>query len=168
MKKYQFWKAVEGHSRYRVNRRGEMIRKEYRTRTRLGKERIWPERLAKLVPDKAGFVRVCLGGNEGGALFVHREVAKAFIPNPHGYEYVKHIDGDKTNNRVSNLKWVSIEEARPFKGEGNPSAKLTPAEVLEIRRLAQGVLSKAELAKKYNVSFPHVHAIVERRVWSHL
>jgi hypothetical protein len=38
---------------------------------------------------------------------VHRLVAQAFIPNPYGLSDVNHIDGNKQNNSVSNLEWVS-------------------------------------------------------------
>lgn len=38
---------------------------------------------------------------------VHRLVAIHYIPNPHDYPQVDHIDRDKTNNDVSNLRWVN-------------------------------------------------------------
>lgn len=42
----------------------------------------------------------------------HHIVAEAFIPNPNNYDVVHHIDHDKHNNKVENLKWMSGEEHR--------------------------------------------------------
>jgi len=44
------------------------------------------------------------------SLPIHRLVAQAFVPNPNGRTEVNHIDGDKLNNSVVNLEWVTHSE----------------------------------------------------------
>lgn len=42
--------------------------------------------------------------------FIHRLMAETFIPNPNNKPQVNHIDGNKQNNQLSNLEWVSEAE----------------------------------------------------------
>ena len=55
--------------------------------------------------DTRGYDRVKLG--ESGMMRIHRLVAEAFIPNPLNLPEVNHKDGDKKNNCVTNLEWVT-------------------------------------------------------------
>lgn len=41
---------------------------------------------------------------------IHRLVAQAFIPNPDNKPCVDHIDADRANNNVVNLRWVTYQE----------------------------------------------------------
>jgi len=42
--------------------------------------------------------------------YVHKLVAETFIPNPKNYKYIDHIDRDKSNNSVTNLRWCSASQ----------------------------------------------------------
>lgn len=52
------------------------------------------------------YVDLCCSGRKLRR-FIHRIVAKAFIPNPNGLPQVNHKDEDKTNNSVDNLEWCT-------------------------------------------------------------
>lgn len=56
-----------------------------------------------------GYLRVYIP-HTGDRFLVHRLVATAFIPNPDCKPQVNHKDGNKRNNSVENLEWVTCKE----------------------------------------------------------
>lgn len=57
--------------------------------------------------NSSGYESLTLGNK---LYLVHRIVAEAFIPNPENKLFVNHLDGNKFNNHVSNLQWVTKRE----------------------------------------------------------
>jgi hypothetical protein len=58
---------------------------------------------------------------------VHRLLALCFIPNPHGKPQINHIDGDKLNNSLENLEWVTDRENKTHAHRVGLMPKTTPA-----------------------------------------
>jgi len=60
---------------------------------------------------KTGYLKVALYKNGKAKVFyVHRLVALHFIPNPSNLPQINHKDGDKTNNSINNLEWVTASQ----------------------------------------------------------
>lgn len=72
------------------------------------------ERILKQSKDRRGDPQVALheGGGKMKTLRVARCVAENFLPRPDGCEYVTHINGDVTDNKISNLMWITSQECR--------------------------------------------------------
>lgn len=110
------------------------------------------------------------GEKKKKSLLIHRLVAELFIPNPKNKPCVNHINGIKTDNRVSNLEWVTraenIKKAWDNGKMHNDKRKLNPKKVRNIRKLyATGNWTITALAKKYKITIPHCSGIIHSRIW---
>lgn len=62
-----------------------------------------------------GYCEITLSKNNKDFRYkIHHLVAEHFIPNPYNKPQVNHIDGNKLNNTVSNLEWVTYEEYKKY------------------------------------------------------
>lgn len=112
---------------------------------------------------------VILGKNRS----IHRLVAFAFVPNPLNLNEVHHIDNNKKNNKVENLKWVTRAENMRLSvqknGQDSPVAKLKNKDVKKIREMyALGGTTYKKIAKLFNIHEEHVGCICRRQVWRHV
>ena len=93
------WRQIDG-SDYYVSNYGRVANFNYRN---TGK-RI----LMKTFTTKAGYYQIALVNN-GKRIkkYVHRLIAEAFIPNPQNKPEIDHIDTNRVNNSIDNLRWVT-------------------------------------------------------------
>lgn len=126
-----------------------------------------------------GYLSFDFRRQKGKCVSVHRLVAEAFIPNPENKPQVNHIDGDKTNNRVENLEWVTNGENQihAFKNnlqKGNfehPNSKLTLEQVLYIKNnciVGSKIYGMQTLAKKFNVCNSTIKQIIQGKSYRYV
>lgn len=158
------WKDIEGYiGFYQVSNMGN-VRSLDRVvnNSRFGKIK-QTGRVLKSAIDSKGYQRVALSKDRKLSTFkVHRLVAQAFLNNPSNLAEVNHIAGNKTDNKVESLEWISHRDncihsfanglQIGMKKESNPNSKLTIEKVKSARlEYIPYVVGYKQLADKYGV-----------------
>ncbi len=124
--------------------------------------------------DKDGYVKVSMRStdNKSHRYSVHRLVLENFDPVKNmELLQVNHKDGNKLNNRLENLEWVTCKENiqhavnNNLRAKINGSAKLVPAQVIEIYKRANNGESNVKLAKEFNMHPDQIGRIKNKKVW---
>ena len=165
------WKSIDRFPCYEVSNEGHVRRSVGGQGARAGKILKWHTHTSFGYPD----VRMTSNGKIV-AIPVHRLVAWAFLgPRPEGMQ-IRHLDGDKMNNRVDNLAYGTatennrdkIDHGTSSKGVKNPRAKLTEEQVSYIYDVLRGVADADEVAKIFDVHPSAVYRIWNGKYWGHL
>lgn len=113
----------------------------------------------------------------GKSSTVHRLVAEVFLPRPVGATQVRHLDGNKLNCHVDNLRWGTAKENAADKllhgthrqGSMMEAAKLNESQIPEIRcRLAAGESTKS-IREAFGIrGHSAINAIKKGQTWKHV
>lgn len=125
-----------------------------------------------------GYNRVCLTrrDKQKQSYLVHRLVANKFIPNPDNLPQVNHKDGNKDNNSVENLEWVtaqqnvthSVQTGLVKRGDSRPNAKLSAKAVRKLRELRNEGYNYYELGKAFNIAYQTAHKVCTGHTYTHI
>lgn len=159
-------RELEGFSRYLIFENGSIFDKKM-------------DRVLSTHRDKDGYIRASLKSDAGKwkTMMVHRFVALTYLSNPDNKPCVNHIDGNKENNRVYNLEWVTVKEnnvhayatglKKASKGMNHYSTNLTESDVKYIL-INNDSIDKEILMSKFDISKGALYNIINRRTWKHV
>jgi hypothetical protein len=155
----EIWRTIPDFPNYEISSYGRL-------------RRISSRYFLKYNVDKDGYLRVSIRktGRRNFCLHIHRLVAIAFLPKPRGpgKKQVNHKNGDKTNNHISNLEWVSckknISHAYQKLGYWPKPKKHSKETILKIHEMRMSGISPSQISKELGVGLSHVEQIIQRRV----
>lgn len=165
------WRQIPDFPMYSASNLGR-VRREFGS-----KDPAWNGRLLKPKKHWAGYSVLTLYVlGKPKYVRIHCIIAATFIgPRPPGHD-VCHNNGDRKDNRASNLRYATRKENEADKfAHGTDrysrplSAKITREDVIEIRRLRKetGMLHK-DIAARYGLQRVAVTDILSRKNWSHV
>jgi DNA-binding transcriptional regulator YiaG len=174
----EIWVDVIGfESGYEISNFGRLKSKlrvvDYGCKKAIRKEKILKPRVCP----KRGYEYTVLSIDKNRkTVKIHRLVAEAFIDNISNKPSVNHINGIKTDNKASNLEWVTASEntihafkyglKKSIKAENSHLSKLNRITIEKIRNeYIKNKISQKKLATKYNISQAQISRIVNYTNW---
>lgn len=168
--KKEIWKSVVGYEGlYKISNLGNGISiKRHGTNGGF---------LKKYTHKKGYIVYVLTKNSHKKSFFAHRLVATAFIKNSLQKKEINHIDGNKKNNNVRNLEWVSrLENMQHAKNNGliplpkncqdHPNSKLNNKQVFTIKKLLlENKLNQRQIADLFCVNKSVISLIHTKKSW---
>lgn len=172
----EVWRDVKGFKGlYKISNLGRILSCKRVINKNNGRKMTVKEKIRKPIISNCGYEIIYLHKNGSYKIkSIHRLVAEHFLNRNNKRTQVNHKDGNKLNNRVSNLEWCTAKEninhsfslglSNARKGELSHFHKLKDFQVNEIRRLYKNKeFKQIELANMYGVSQPHISAIVNKK-----
>ena len=178
----EIWKDVEEFENlYEISNFGRLRNKPRKVNSVLGNKgfRIIASKIKPAQDNGRGYKQFYVQINRKRILqYAHRLVAKYFLSNIDNLPEVNHIDGDKSNNHVSNLEWVTLQENRNHavnsglipNGEKHHLAKLSKKQVIILRRLYKinPKFNRKSVCEKLNMSQSQVSTIIHGHQWKRI
>lgn len=158
------WVTVKNHPRYEVSDLGRV-----RSTTKKDKVKIIKPSENSTNKDKRDYLFYTLNGVKH---YAHHLVLSHFVgEKPKGYE-CDHINGDKHNNTLINLRYLTIAENRSHKGEEHPKSKLNNHKVKQIKLLyslkKELNLDQKKIADLFDVTPSAISSVITNKSWNHV
>ena len=116
--------------------------------------------------NRDGYKIVTLAGKK--CYILHRIIAETFLKNPNNYPTVDHLDRNRANNKIENLRWANIEMQRNnanYKGSANGNSKLTEKDIPLIFKLRKEGKTQQVIADLLGIGRPTISKILLGKNW---
>lgn len=159
------WKDIDGYDgMYQVSSDGRV-------------RKVSTGKIGKIIIDNRGYSKKAITKDGKTTQYsIHRLVAKAFIPNPENKPEVNHINGNKLDNRIENLEWVTRSENMKHAHESGLQTysgyiqlkqreavgKFTSEDIEEVFDMKKKGMSNRKIAEHFNVAHSTIGAIINR------
>jgi len=162
------WKFIKNYeNRYMISDLGNIksLKKLHRN----------SDKILKPILQGGGYLAIDLGnGIKIKRFLIHRLVAENFLNNEYNKKQVNHINGIKTDNKLSNLEWVTASEnqkhaiktgLKSSKGEKNSQCKIKTADILNILNDKR---KYKLISEQYKISISTISDIKRGYSWNHI